>query len=72
MNIWQQREQQGKDTRKALKKCPVNLKYIGCGFRPPVVNGMGKCSGCYNPDDGQMESQCRECQHNEYFEEVGA
>lgn len=73
MNIWQQRQQEEKETRRFLKKCPTALAQVKFGFKPPVINGMGKCSGCYNPDDGQMESQCRGCRFNEYFiEEVGA
>lgn len=67
MTRWQIIEQMEKKTRKALKKCPVNLYYIKCGFKPPVVNGTGQCSGCRNPDDNEMEWQCCTCCYNEYY-----
>lgn len=73
MTRWQQVEQRAKETRKALKKCQIALKWVSCGFTQSViVNGMGECSGCRNPDDGKLEPQCEGCKHNEYFEEVGA
>lgn len=73
MNIWQQREKQGRDTRKFLKRCEVAQNQARFGFEPPIVNGVGQCSGCRNPDDNELELQCRTCEHNEYFaEEVGA
>lgn len=73
MNIWQQREQRSKNTRKVIKKCEAAQNQIKFGFEPPLVNSIGQCSGCRNPDDGELESQCRGCQHNEYHvEEVGA
>lgn len=67
MTVWQRIEKRRKMTVKTLNRCPVRLKYAGCGFKPPVINGIGQCGGCYNPDDGQLEFQCRGCQHNEYF-----
>lgn len=70
MTRWQQIEQRAKETRKTLKKCPIALKWVGCGFTQTViVNSMGECAGCRNPDDGELEAQCRGCRHNEYFEE---
>ena len=42
-------------------------QYAGCGFKEPVINGMGQCSGCRNPDDNELESYCCTCEHNEYF-----
>ena len=58
---WQRIEKQTKDLKRFLKN-----------FEPPIVNGFGQCSGCYNPDDGQLEEQCRGCPYNEYFVEGGA
>lgn len=73
MTKWQLIELRSKETRKALKKCPVALKYVSCGFaRSVIINGMGQCAGCYDPDTGEMETQCKGCSHNEYFEEVRA
>lgn len=71
MTKWQRIEKQRKDTTRFLKKCEVAVRHSKFGFKPPVVNGVGQCSGCYNPDDGEMEQQCRGCTLNEYFiEEV--
>lgn len=71
MTRWKQIEQKAKETRKALKKCPIALKWVACGFTQSViVNGMGECSGCRNPDDKELEPQCRDCKHNEYFKEA--
>lgn len=74
MTRWQLIEHRAKETRKALKKCQVAMKHVACGFsRSVIINSMGQCSGCRNPDDNELESQCRGCKHNEYFiEEVGA
>lgn len=73
MTKWQRIEKQRKDTARFLKKCEVAVRQSKFGFKLPVVNGVGQCSGCYNPDDGEMEQQCRECTLNEYFiEEVRA
>ena len=66
MTIRQQIEQRTRDTLRMLKKCPVNLEYSRFGFKCPVVNGEGRCSGCYNPDTEQMESKCEMCKCNEY------
>lgn len=68
MTIWQKREKQTRDTQKELKKCSINLRYIGYGFKLPIVNKMGLCSGCRNPDDGELELDCRNCKLNEYAE----
>lgn len=71
MTPLQKIEKQTRVTRLAIKKCVTAQSQIKFGFKPPVVNGRGQCSGCYNPDDGEMEQQCRECTLNEYFiEEV--
>ena len=61
-----------KDLKRFLKKCETAVRQIKFGFKPPIVNGFGQCSGCYNPDDGQLEEQCRVCPYNEYFVEGGA
>ncbi len=66
---WQQIEKQSKKLKRFLKKCMVAIRQAKFGFEPPIVNGFGKCSGCYNPDDGQMEQDCRVCPYNEYFTE---
>lgn len=72
MTRWQQVEQRAKETRKTLKKCPVAIQWVSCGFaKSIIVNSMGQCSGCRNPDDGELEQRCSRCKHNEYFEEVG-
>lgn len=73
MNRWQQRERKGKEARRFLNRCDIAQNQIKFGFNPPIVNGMGQCSGCRNPDDGELESKCRTCRYNEYFVEgVGA
>ena len=69
---WQRIEKQTKDLKRFLKKCESAVRQIEFGFEPPIVNGFGQCSGCYNPDDGQLEEQCRGCPYNEYFVEGGA
>lgn len=73
MTIWQRRQQDEKEARKTLKKCETAKRQNDFGFEPPVINGMGQCSGCRNPDDNVLEPKCRGCRHNEYFiEEVTA
>lgn len=69
MTRWQQIEEREKASRRAMKKCPVAMKWVACGFGQPVINGVGQCSGCRNPDDGELESRCRGCGHNEYHVE---
>lgn len=66
---WQRIEKQSKELKRFLKKCGAAVRQVKFGFKPPIVNGFGQCSGCYNPDDGQMEQECRECPYNEYFTE---
>lgn len=73
MTPWEKIEKQTRMTKLFLKKCVTAQNQIKFGFSPPIVNGRGQCSGCYNPDDNRMESACRNCQHNEYYiEEVTA
>lgn len=67
MTRWQQIEKKARAMRRVMKACIVVKKYTVSGFDTPVINGMGKCSGCYNPDDEQLEMQCTACPHNEYF-----
>ena len=64
---WQRIEKQSKELKRFLKKCEAAVRQVKFGFKPPIVNGFGQCSGCYNPDDGQMEQDCRACPYNEYF-----
>lgn len=66
MTKWEKIKQQEKTTRKELKNCEVAKRFKAFGFKEPLVNGCGECSGCYNPDDNELEQQCRECQCNEY------
>lgn len=73
MTLREKIEKQTRETRSVLKKCVTAQNQIKFGFKPPIINGRGQCSGCYNPDDDRMESACRNCQHNEYYiEEVTA
>ena len=53
---WDLIREQEKKTKKALKSCTMAKQYAGCGFKEPVINGMGQCSGCRNPDDNELES----------------
>jgi len=64
---WDLIREQEKKTKKALKSCTMAKQYAGCGFKEPVINGMGQCFGCRNPDDNELESYCCTCEHNEYF-----
>lgn len=66
---WQRIEKQSKELKRFLKKCEAAVRQVKFGFKPPIVNGFGQCSGCYNSDDGQMEQDCRVCPYNEYFTE---
>lgn len=71
MARWQQVEQRAKETRKTLKKCPIAIQWVSCGFaKSIIVSSMGQCAGCRNPDDGELEQRCSRCKHNEYFEEA--
>lgn len=67
MTRWDLIKEQEKKTKKALKSCTMAKQYAGCGFKEPVINGQGQCSGCRNPDDDELESYCCTCEHNEYF-----
>lgn len=73
MSRWDLIREQEKKTKKALKSCTVAKEYKGFGFTEPIINGYGQCSGCRNPDDGELEPQCDTCSCNEYYiEEVTA
>ncbi len=69
MPDWRRIEKQSRRMKRYIRKCGTAVRQMKFGFNPPVVNGFGQCSGCYNPDDGQMERDCRECPYNEYFTE---
>ena len=64
MTKWQRIEKQSIELKRFLKKCEAAVRQVKFGFKPPIVNGFGQCSGCYNPDDGQMEQDCRACPYN--------
>lgn len=56
-----------KAAKKALKKCDIAKEHVAFGFDVPVISSMAECSGCRNPDDNELEQQCRACRFNEYF-----
>lgn len=60
-------EARARESRRAMKKCETASRQKAFGFREAVVNSMGTCSGCRNPDDNTLEETCRKCRHNEYF-----
>ena len=64
---WQTIEKRANKTEKFLKKCLVAERHVKLGFKNPVVNVQGKCEGCRNPDDEQLEERCRICSYNEYY-----
>jgi len=70
MTKYQQIEKRKKETNRILKKCPIRIHYDKCGFDSPIVNQSGQCSGCYNPDDKELEEDCKNCCRNEYFIEA--
>lgn len=73
MTRWDLIREQEKKSRKTLKTCTMAKRYKVSGFKEPVINGRGQCSGCRNPDDGELEPQCDTCSCNEYYtEEVRA
>lgn len=66
----EQIKRQKERTKRALKKCEVAINFKGFGFKTPVINRCGKCGGCYNPDDNELEQKCRTCKVNEYFIDI--
>lgn len=74
MTKYEQMEKKTKDTKRHLKKCSIADRWRKFGYGEPIVNGQGKCGGCYNPDERILEPECKECPYNEYFVEaaVGA
>lgn len=70
MTQQQRIEKRTKDTKRNLNKCSLAKRWEKFGFGKVVINGHGKCGGCYNPDDNTLEAECRECPYNEYFIEA--
>jgi len=66
MTKHQQIEAQTKKTQSCWKKCNIRKWHIKGGFKPPVLNRTGKCSGCYNQDTKVIDPDCAACPVNEY------
>ena len=73
MSRWDRMREREKIAKRTLKNCTIAKRYKGFGFKTPIVSSRGQCSGCRNPDDNELEPQCKVCSSNEYhIEEVRA
>lgn len=64
-------EARARESRRTLKKCATAERQKKFGFKEAVITNRGECSGCRNPDDNILESECRTCRHYEYFTKEG-